>query len=738
MTSAVLPVCDGCGRARVDGRRRHGVEGGRWCQRCYQNARVFTCRGCGEDKRVATAARDEDRRPARCADCVAGDEDLDRLIAIACHVADTEPDLAAAAVIAAVVVAAPSPLERSLLADNLGYFPGSLTSGASSGTRVLWRLIVALEQAGATVVVRPRCADCGRARELVCEPAWSERICAICRRQRRAEPCGRCEQLTTVHRRTDDLVPLCRNCWNRDPDSWQVCVVCKVRGRINARDGQGRPICTTCYHQSRPHRRCDACQDLGRIVSRKDGHAWCENCYQHLRPQRRCGGCGRTRPINKRACGGQPDLCAACNWAPIAICSRCNNEAMCRRAGQSPPVCLRCRAIERLDALLTGPDGHIAPVFAGVREAFLAAHQPRSLDIWLDRSPGAPLLARLAAGQIALDHAALDQLEQTPSLHHLRQLLIACGALPERDPHVASIERAIGRYEATLTEPGNRRALRTYGTWHELARLRRRWPDGDTPPLAAKNVNAQLIQASYLLRHLETNRIVLADLTQADLDRWLTAGAGTRTLARSFVTFATRRGLVAAGLEIPIRRDGSTVTPLDDQQRWALARRLLHDDTLDPADRVVGSLIVLYAQPVTRIARLTVDDVHDQATHLTISFGKDHVEIPEPLAGLLRQLPWRRQIGPSGTVPDAQRWLFPGRQAGRHIHPDHLRNRMIALGVPPRAARHAAMLQLAREVPAAVLADILGIAVGTATAWTARAGGTWHHYAAQRVRESEN
>jgi hypothetical protein len=39
----------------------------------------------------------------------------------------------------------------------------------------------------------------------------------------------------------------------------------------------------------------------------------------------------------------------------------------------------------------------------------------------------------------------------------------------------------------------------------------------------------------------------------------------------------------------------------------------------------------------------------------TISFGKDHVEIPEPLAGLLRQPPWRRQIGPSGTVPNAER-----------------------------------------------------------------------------------
>jgi hypothetical protein len=62
---------------------------------------------------------------------------------------------------------------------------------------------------------------------------------------------------------------------------------------------------------------------------------------------------------------------------------------------------------------------------------------------------------------------------------------------------------------------------------------------------------------------------------------------------------------------------------------------------------------------------------------------------------------------------------------------------MTALGVPPRDTRHAAMLQLAREGPAAVLADILGIDIGTTTAWTPRAGGTWHRYAAQRVHETE-
>ena len=203
------------------------------------------------------------------------------------------------------------------------------------------------------------------------------RICAICRRQRRAEPCGRCGTVATVHRRkTGEGTPLCRNCWNRDPASWQVCARCHQIRRTNGRDDDGRPICASCYQQGRPAERCDACGRHAQVSSRHDGKAWCARCYRQVRPRRRCGGCGRVRPISKRARDGQPDLCAACNWAPIATCTRCGDEAMCRHAGRGgtgPPVCLRCLAMQQLDELLTGPDGAIAPVFDGLRDAFLAA-----------------------------------------------------------------------------------------------------------------------------------------------------------------------------------------------------------------------------------------------------------------------------------------------------------------------------------------------------------------------------
>ncbi|MDP8975644.1 MAG: hypothetical protein M3N28_04625 [Actinomycetota bacterium] len=253
---------------------------------------------------------------------------------------------------------------------------------------------------------------------------------------------------------------------------------------------------------------------------------------------------------------------------------------------------------------------------------------------------------------------------------------------------------------------------------------------------AGKGVKAILSQTARFLRHCHDNGVTLETLTQADVDRWLANGPGARNQIRSFIGWTGQRGHTRTGLEVATVKTGRyTTAPLDAYERWDQARRLLHDDTLDPADRVVGLLVLLYAQPLARVARLTLDDINGNHDGLTISFGKHHVVIPEPLAGLLRELPWRRQIGPSGVVPGADRWLFPGRQAGRHLHPEHLRRRLAAVGITARPARQAALLQLSCEIPAAVLADILNIDEGTATAWAARSGGSWNTYAARRLRD---
>jgi hypothetical protein len=650
--------------------------------------------------------------------------------AIVEHVAGLEPTLPHAVIRAAIEEAAPSRVERKWLAEHLGDHPDALASDDSDAPRALCRLAAALAAAGSSTS-QPRCARCGVASLLVRTVANSERICGRCDTAARAEPCSACGRVRKVSKRTAQGQAMCNSCRLRDPATWRICSRCGELRRVNARTVDGAPVCPSCYEP--PSDNCTTCADVAPIAFRRAEVALCAPCYsRHQRPRRPCGRCGRLKVINRRARDGEPDLCNACHWAVVATCTQCGEVGPGRGASVGTHVCLRCIAKHRLDDVLTGADGTVPRALGGLREAFLAAEQPRSIFVWLDRSPGAGLLRRLVTGEVQLTHDALDDLPQTPSLRHLRQLLVATGALPERDPHLAGLERFIRTTSDSVVHTDDARLLRGYGTWRILARLRRR-PAGPTP-LTVKNAKDTFSQAAAFLGWLHDQHLSLGQCGAADLDRWLATGPRTRRRVRSLLIWTGERGVTE--LEPPMDERRPLPAATDGESRWLDARRLLHDDALDAADRVVGSLVVLYAQPLTRIAKLRLEDVIEVDGDIHVSFGKDLVFMPEPLATFLRQLPWRRQIGPSGHAPGAAQWLFPGRQAGLHQHPEYLATRLRSLGIAPRRSRTDALIHFGASLPAKVLADLLNLHPNTAVRWVKAAGGDWTSYAASRVREA--
>jgi hypothetical protein len=72
---------------------------------------------------------------------------------------------------------------------------------------------------------------------------------------------------------------------------------------------------------------------------------------------------------------------------------------------------------------------------------------------------------------------------------------------------------------------------------------------------------------------------------------------------RDFLTWAASHGHCQR-LTIP-PPPHATGPAISQDQRWALTARLLHDTALDPTDRVAGCLILLYGQPLSRIAAMT-------------------------------------------------------------------------------------------------------------------------------------
>ena len=83
--------------------------------------------------------------------------------------------------------------------------------------------------------------------------------------------------------------------------------------------------------------------------------------------------------------------------------------------------------------------------------------------------------------------------------------------------------------------------------------------------------------------------------------------------------------------------------PLHQHRRLAILRRVLNDDSLPLRAQVAAALVLLYAQPVSRIVRLTIDDVTDDETTVTVQLGDPQSPLPEPVADLMRAYIQSRQ-----------------------------------------------------------------------------------------------
>lgn len=79
-------------------------------------------------------------------------------------------------------------------------------------------------------------------------------------------------------------------------------------------------------------------------------------------------------------------------------------------------------------------------------------------------------------------------------------------------------------------------------------------------------------------------------------------------------------------------------------------------------------------------------------------------------------------------------WLFPGIRPGTHRSTGPLSRALAAHGVPLRPSRATALLQLAQDMPPAVLAPLLGMHVITAQQWRRRTGTDWTTHLQARRR----
>jgi hypothetical protein len=411
-------------------------------------------------------------------------------------------------------------------------------------------------------------------------------------------------------------------------------------------------------------------------------------------------------------------------------CAVCGREDKLYERGR----CERCSLARRTAELMTGPDGKVPAALVGVHDTIVASARPRKALNWLRQGAGAPILAELAAGTLALSHEALDAHPRPRAANHVRHMLVAHGVLVPRDEQLVTLERRNAETIAAIDRPEDRTTVAAFATWRVVRGVRRRAERNTTGRTAINHARNQILSTVRFLDWLASHHLTLATCTQGDLELWLATGPPSRHDIYHFVEWTSNRKL-SAKLNVPLVRSRPG-DALDAEARWAIISRLLHDPAIEVADRVAGSFVLLYAQPLSRVAVMTVDQIATTDTGVSVRFGTQDLAVPDPLAGYLTTLiatGRSHHIGIGSTAPSG--WLFPGHLPGRPITALRLGQRLGLFGIDARAARRAAQTQLAAEVPAVVLADMLGIAITTAVDWVHTAGGDWANYAATQAAD---
>jgi len=683
---------------------------------------------------------------------VSGEQRHRQIVAV---VLATDPTLSAPQVEAAIAAVAGHPAALRSLAAALTADPAALMIAAPP---VVGRLVEALRAQGATSLPEPSCAVCARvARPLTRSSTGG--VCARCRSRELAAPCARCG------------------------------VIKPVAGR----DSERRPVCARCA--DRPQRQCGRCGRTRRIARRAHGDQpdICEGCFQL--PEAICAGCGRRRPCG--FAGTNTPICTRCAPRRRVTCARCGQDKPPAANRAEGPVCdpcytaaLRHRGVcascqtERRLVAPTGPDATtcadcaglavthacidcgledklyerhrcqryalrrrtgellraggeaIPPELVAVHDAITATATPRSALNWLRNGAGAAVLADLAAATTPISHAALDAHPRRRGADYLRHVPVAAGVLPARDEPLARLQAWVATLLTGVQQPEHRRLLHAYATWRVLRRLRRRAARNTAGPTPTGYSRTQLLVATRFLAWLDQTGPTLAQCRQRDVDTWLAKGPAGYPV-RDFLDWAAEHHHCPALLVPALGRTTGAATEAD--TRWALIARLLHDDTLELTDRVAGAFLLCYGQQLSRIAVMTTEQVHRHDDVVSLRFGAHDLTVPQPLSVLLTDL---IDVGRSHHLgvgsPTTSPWLFPGHLPGRPITPARLGERLRALGIRALPGRRATLLQLAAEVPAAVLAELLHLTPATATRWTRDAAGDWSRYAADLASRGDH
>lgn len=505
-----------------------------------------------------------------------------------------------------------------------------------------------------------------------------------------------------------------------------------VRPREN---GRPRPSIAHSTEQSRPRGRprtvgnklCARCQQMvAKIRVRWPDGAICGVCFtEAMRTHGRCAECGDERLLPGRRQDGKP-ICRDCAGItkPLMTCANCGTEAERFRGG----ACIRCVLTDDLAAVLRPsepPDLRLHRLI----EILVVSPRPESIYTWLRGQKAQDLLTRIGTRELQLTPQAFDSLPRSPAVDHLREILIHHRLMvAPADPHLAIFERWLkARLRELAPRPAVANAIANYATWRHLRRLRELVGTDKSMDIACRNARQAITEAGKFLLWLEDEQgTSLTGLSQLHIDLYLEDGVTTRSHIKNFISwYAQGRGGKRRYYVPP--RYAKTVPALSQRDRLRVIRNVIEFGDTETSTRVAALIHLLWATPLTRIARMTTHEVDARPDGIYLALGPTPVLVPEFLTPLFWSLISDRAN--QQTTNRGTDWLFPGYRAGRPISVPTLQQRLTAFGLQPQRARNSTLRHLVAQIDPHSLADTLGYSLQTMSRHGEQSGSHFGSYA---------
>lgn len=513
---------------------------------------------------------------------------------------------------------------------------------------------------------------------------------------------------------------MCSTCYANDENNLATCVSCGRLGRRTSRTPEG-VLCSRCA--PRPTRVCFYCEQIRPVATYLQHQALCKLCYARMTTfAAPCPRCSRAR------------ILAYFDSNHVLVCADCANQPIkyaCRTCGGEQHLvgrqCARCLVSDRVTMLIAMPDGGSHPQLRPVLDALLARNNPGSVLRWLNRGKATPILASMAHERTPISHEGIDAFPRDRAREYLRDLLVASGVLPADPRELRATLAWIDDFFAEHSSP-DRHVLLAYARWHVVRRIRAQAAKDRFTDSAGNNARTHLRALGQFLDWLNSYHMTLDRARQAHVEEFLAAHSnGTRHLPQFLRwTHATSR---SGPLTSPTYRSTQPTPQTAEHEHWHTVERLLHDESIRVDTRVCGLFVLLYGQRPLHISRMKRDLVTVTREHVAIRFAADPIVLPPGVDTLLRR---HLHALDNSREYQTSSWLFPGRSPARPIVQGGLGIRLKSVGVSPQAGRTTAIMQLAAELPAAVLAGFLGIRPQTAVTWNKLAASSWNSYPALR------